>query len=190
MIKGLIRTNAALTAQATCPIAWGSPLFAEQLHEAFLCSIQTQGKTWHDTWTLKEDFPIFLQRFSVNAIGFFGELSYQLGERFCPEGVDEEEYITGVLPILTGKPGRLVGDTLVAHFSYFTQEAYLLQTNILERYAVLAGLRNFFYPKPKRLQFRKVARLLKYNAKYLLNEVIGYYLPSQRRRYFVTINVD
>lgn len=191
--KGIIKTQAPLTAQANCPIAWGSPLFAKNLHEAFLDSAKALGSNWQEAWKLNEDFPIFLQRFSINAIGFFGELSHTLKEEFCcPPGADDEEHISAVLPLLTGKPGRLIGDILVVHFSFHTQEEQLLKTNLLERYALLAGLSSdyrFLSSKGRGKPWKRLTSFLRSSAKYFLNEVLGYYPPSQKERYAVKLNI-
>ncbi len=45
-----------------------------------------------------------------------------------------------MLPSLVGRPGRVLGDIVVAHFSFFTQEDQLLRTTILDEYYKLAGL--------------------------------------------------
>lgn len=187
--KGIIETKAYLTAQANCPTAWESPLFARRLHEALLGSIEALGEAWQEAWQLDGDYSIFLQRYSINAIGFFGDLSASLGGEFCPEGVDDEEYISAQLPLLTGKPGRLVGDILVVHFSFYPQEDYLLKTNLLERYARLAGLAGVPRANQRSTAIRKnLKELLRYNAKYFLNKILGYYTPKQQKQYVVTLN--
>jgi hypothetical protein len=79
-------------------------------------------------------------RFSINAIGFFGADKVALGSRFdIPDG-DEEDWLSAVLPALEDRPGKLLGDLAVAHFSYNVQEQELLKTDILERYYALAGV--------------------------------------------------
>lgn len=181
-VKGTIETEAPITAQANCPIAWGSPIFAENLHRAFLDSLESLGQTGGDAWKLGADYPIFLQRFSINAIGFFGELSEALGDYFCPPNADDEEYISAVLPILTGKPGRIVGDIVVAHFAFYTQEHHLLKSGILERYARLADLSYVPASLGRKNIAKQITHLLKYNFRYLLNEIMGLYLPMQKAR--------
>jgi hypothetical protein len=69
--------------------------------------------------------------------------------------VDDEEWISAVLPSRTGKPGRVLGGLTIAHFSFYTQEQELLRTDILERYAQLAGLTACEMPPLKPVPFRK-----------------------------------
>jgi hypothetical protein len=54
--------------------------------------------------------------------------------------VDDEEWISAVLPSLTGRPGRIIGNLVVSHFSFFTQEEDLLRTGLLREYADLVGV--------------------------------------------------
>ncbi|HOP95652.1 MAG TPA: hypothetical protein PL130_07780 [Dictyoglomaceae bacterium] len=177
--KNIINTNANITAQASCPIAWGSPLFAKMLHNLFL---KSYNSSYLEKWKVKDSFELFLQRFSINTIGFFGDFSKKLGDNFCPLDVDDEEYISARLPILANKPGRLVGDILVAHFSFFTQEAFLLEkTNILQDYARIAGIHDykFSYKKRKNTLKYHIKHLILYNGKYFLNQILNVH-PSKK----------
>ena len=95
-----------LTAQASCPTGWGNPLFAIELHNAFLHFLKLNQPIAMD------DFDVSLSRFSINCIGFFGDDVARLGDSFCPLNVDDEEWISGVLPLLTGKTGGILGSVL------------------------------------------------------------------------------
>ncbi|MBP8975358.1 MAG: hypothetical protein KBG83_01450 [Bacteroidetes bacterium] len=173
--KNIIDTNADLTAQATSAIGWGSPVFAAMLHNLFLKSYDSATL---EKWKIKDRFELFLQRFSVNTIGFFGDYSKELGDKFCPGDANEEEYISAKLPILTGKPGRLIGDILVAHFSFYTQETFLLKkTDILQNYARIAGISNYtFSCKNKRNNLiRHIKHLIWYDGMYSLNHFFNIY---------------
>lgn len=181
--KKIITTNSSLTAQASCSIGWGSPFFAEHLHRAFLKSLNNLN---YERWILEDDYDVFLQRFSINTIGFFGEFSKNLGDDFCPSDVDDEEYISATLPILTDKPGRLLGDIIVSHFSYYTQEKYLLSTDILQEYANIAEVKNYS-KETNNIKIKKIGylshhskQIIKYNAKYILNDMFGFYLKKQK----------
>jgi hypothetical protein len=77
---------------------------------------------------------------SINCIGFFGADVARLGDLFCPLGVDDEEWISGVLPLLTRRVGRVLGGNTVAHYSFYTQEFVLNQTDILDKYYSQAGV--------------------------------------------------
>jgi hypothetical protein len=131
-----ITVGSPLTASAGCTIGWRSPYFAIALHRAF-CDALESGLTGRFK---TGNFDVSLARFSINCIGFFGDEVARLGAEFCPLGVDDEEWLSAVLPSKLGKPGRIVGDVLIAHFSFFTQEDELLRSDILERYYRVAGL--------------------------------------------------
>ena len=141
-----MQINANLMASAACAHGWRSPSFAEALHRSFLDALQ------RDTICNFEvpDFDVSLSRFSINCIGFWGEDVKRLGMTFCPLNVDDEEWISAVLPSLSGRPGRIKGRILVSHFSFFTQEEHLLQTNILESYYKCADISCVSKPSPKK----------------------------------------
>jgi hypothetical protein len=128
--------KAGLVASAACQHGWASPYFAEAIHRAFL-DAQRQDKA--DVFACP-DAVVETARFSINCIGFFGSDVADLKGNFCPPGVDEEEWISAALPSILQRPGRIVGDLTVAHYSYFPQENYLKATDILDQYYALAGL--------------------------------------------------
>ncbi len=139
MLKYLskVKIEAELTAQAACRIGWRSAAFAESLHDAFLKTLgEGAGHRFHTP-----DQIVSLSRFSINCIGFFGSDVLRLGKDFCPDGVDDEEWLSVVLPMRLNRPGRIIGGLTVAHFSYWTQEAELLSSDILDRYYLHAGLK-------------------------------------------------
>lgn len=131
-----VHIDADITAQAGCVHAWRSPLFAMHLHRAFLSAVRTHALPAFEV----PDFPVSLSRFSINCIGFFGSDVARLGAQFCPPDVDDEEWISAVLPTRTGRPGRIVGHLQVSHFSFYTQERFLLSAGVLDEYYRLAGL--------------------------------------------------
>jgi hypothetical protein len=126
----------AITCQCFDQIGWMDPFFAESIHKKFLDALE-QGTS--DRFCVA-DFAVSLSRYSVNCIGFFGSEVKALGQDFCPKDVDEEEWISAVLPARLHRPGCVVGSLVVAHFSFFTQEPELLETGLLERYYKIAGL--------------------------------------------------
>ena len=133
---GHIRIANNVTAQAGCWLGWRSPSFAQALHE-FFRAVATKNLAAFQV----SDFEVSLSRFSINCIAFFGEFVSGITEaEFCPLGADDEEWISAVLPSNTNKPGRIVGDIVVSHFSYFTQERALLRSDVLRKYYALAKL--------------------------------------------------
>jgi len=144
-----IDVRASLTAQASCPSGWSSPQFAIDLHESFLEFLQGGGPL------VDGDFDISLSRFSINCIGFFGADVVKLGDSFCPLDVDDEEWISGVLPLLTTRSGRVLGGKTVSHYSFYTQEIALNETDILDKYYAHAGVfRRHPFPQGRRASWR------------------------------------
>ena len=94
------------------------------------------------------DRDVRLARFSVNSIAFFGSDIARIGEAFFPPQRDEEEWFSAVLPARFDTCGRILGDLIVSHFGFYTQERELLQTDILDAYYGLASLPVPAYEKP------------------------------------------
>ncbi len=132
-----VKIPANVTAQAGCPIAWRSPAFAESLHRAFISALR-DGTT--DAFRVP-DTDVMSSRFSINCVAYFGDDVVDAGADFCPVGVDDEEWLSAVLPARLGRPGQVVGTCVVAHFGFFTQEASLLKTTVLDEYYNIAGLK-------------------------------------------------
>lgn len=159
-----IRTS--LTAQASCSIGWASPRFAIDLHESFLEFLQDGGSL------IEGDFDVSLSRFSINCIGFFGADVARLGDSFCPLGVDDEEWISGVLPLVTRRVGRVLGGNTVAHYSFYTQEFELNQTDILDKYYSHAGVFRR-HPFPRSRTTSRRSRLKFFVKRWLLRNFNG-----------------
>ncbi len=142
-----------ITCQAMCPYAWAHASFPKALHPAFIEAVR-RGRL--DDFRVP-DRDIRLARFSINALAFFGADIARLGPLFIPPHGDEEEWFSAVLPARLDSCGRVLGDLIVSHFSFYTQERQLLQTDILDAYYGLASLPVPAYEKPvdrKRLKDR------------------------------------
>jgi hypothetical protein len=134
-----------ISCQAMCPYSWAHPQFPAALHPVFIEAVRS-GRL--DDFRVP-DKEVKLSRFSINALGFFGSEKLALGDTFMPPGcLAEEEWLSAVLPAKLDRPGKVFGDLLVAHFSFYTQERRLLQTDILDQYYRLAGLVPPPYEKP------------------------------------------
>ena len=131
-----INIGANVSASAGCVHGWRSWRFAEALHRSFIEAFKVGNLAAFHV----PNFEVSLSRFSINCIGFFGDDVATLGDAFCPHGVDDEEWISAVLPSLIGRPGRIIGNLIVSHFSFFTQEEDLLRTGLLKEYADLVGV--------------------------------------------------
>ena len=134
---GKIRCSQPLSCLAACAIGWRNPEFAVLLHRAFLSRLEAgQRESLHIP-----DATMTMGRFSINCLGVFGRDRNALGEAFCPLDVDDEEHISAFLPMLTKRPGQIIGDEVVAHFSYYTQERVVLDTDLLARYYQVEAMR-------------------------------------------------
>ena len=133
-----------ITAQAMCPRAWAYANFPKALHPVFIDAVR-RGRL--DDFRVP-DRDLRMGRFSINAIAFFGSEIVELGDRFIPPEGDEEEWYSVILPAKLDRCGRVFGDLLVSHFSFYTQERKLLQTDILDEYYRLASLPPPSYEKP------------------------------------------
>jgi hypothetical protein len=154
-----LKIDAEIMASAGCYVGWKSPYFAIDLHKFFLSALR-DNKLGHFR---VPDFQISLARYSINCIGYFGDEAQALGDRFCPLDVDDEEWISAVLPSITGKPGRILGDLLISHFSFFTQEDELIEADLLKDYYLIAGLdRPLSPPKRKRTLREKMKKTVLY----------------------------
>ena len=133
-----------ITAQAMCPYAWAHASFPKALHPVFIDAVRR--KRLGDFRVPDRD--VRMGRFSINAIAFFGSEIAGLGERFLPPEGNEEEWFSVILPAKLDRCGRVFGDLIVSHFSFYTQERQLLQTEILDAYYRLAALPAPDYEKP------------------------------------------
>jgi hypothetical protein len=146
LIKNLSKVvlKGPITCQAMCPHAWGHAAFPKAIHPAFIDAVR-QGRL--DDFRVP-DRDVRLARFSVNSIAFFGSDIARLGGDFLPPGSNEEEWFSAVLPARLDTCGRILGDLIVSHFGFYTQERELLQTDILDAYYRLASLPVPAYEKP------------------------------------------
>ena len=132
-----VTIDGPVTCHAMCPFSWAFPNLPEALHPVFMDAV-SNGRL--DGFRVP-DRDVRLSRFSINALGFFGAEKAALGDLFLPPGhLAEEEWLSTVLPAKLDRSGIIFGELLVAHFSYYTQERRLLQTDILDLYYELAGL--------------------------------------------------
>lgn len=131
-----VRIEGQITTQPMCLYSWFHSSFPEAMHPALIEAVR-RGRL--DAFRVP-DREARLGRFSINALAFFGDEIVALGDRFLPEGEDEEDWFSAILPARLNRGGMILGDMLVAHFSFYTQEYWLLRTDILAQYYALAGL--------------------------------------------------
>ncbi len=123
---GSLNYHEYLPAYATDWLLWESGRFAAKLHKWFLEKIQSsQYQQLHFG-----RIPIALNRFSINAISWFGK-SFQ---NFSYPIIDEEEYLTVIHPAKIGASNCIDGRTIAAHYAFYPQRPYLDKTSILQHY--------------------------------------------------------
>ena len=102
---------------------------------------------------------IGLNRFSINCISYFGRDMALFGGLMSSE---EEEDLSAVIPARLRRTNAICADTIVAHFAFFTQRAWMDPSGTLERYAGLLRAR----PELAALQdeVAEIRRLADYHA--------------------------
>ena len=150
-----VSIDGPVSCQAMCPYSWGFANFPAALHPVLIEAVRGHRLDHFHV----PDREVRMSRFSINALGFFGADKLALGDQFMPPGmVAEEEWLSAALPAITNRGGMIFGDLLVAHFSFYTQEHRLLQTDILETYYDLAGLPAPQYIKPPTTLRQRIRR--------------------------------
>jgi hypothetical protein len=135
--RGNLRSNVRLSAQASDRNGWANPYYAAALLELFADALADNEAGRFGV----PDVHLMCSRFSINCIGFFGSDVRAQGEAFCPPGEDDEEWISAVWPMITDRPGRIIGDLLACHFAFNVQEPHLTRLGLIDRFYDLAGIR-------------------------------------------------
>jgi hypothetical protein len=102
--------------------------FAAQLHDWFLTT-QLPNKTYKNLYCGPR--PIAMNRFSINAILWFGSEMKKVGG-IVPG--DDEEWLSVIKPTALGIANCFNCNSIVVHFAFFTQREKLDKLNILQRY--------------------------------------------------------
>ena len=131
---GKISANNYIHAQCMDNIGWKNPKFAENLHRMFLGAL-AQNNIDHFKFPTRA---IALSRMSINCIAWLGREFAKFSGRLGSN--DEEEWLSVTRPTQLGVHNLIYGDSIVAHFSFYTQRDHLDTTDILSRYKELAGV--------------------------------------------------
>jgi hypothetical protein len=116
-----------------CPFSWADPGNARIFHTHFLGHLAagTTAKYHFRDRTLKN-----YERFSINFISWMGRDFAEFGGVV---GMDEEPWLSVIKPSEVGRPARICGNALVAHFAFYTQRPYVeTNSNMLDIYTALA----------------------------------------------------
>ncbi|MFJ8995613.1 hypothetical protein ACIRQH_35060 [Streptomyces sp. NPDC102279] len=118
------------------PNGWASGPFAVKLHELLLSHIE--AGTVEDLY-LHHDFQLAPgTQFSVSCFASLGSMYAGLDQPGILVPDEEESWHTIHRPLATSVPNVVRADSVVSHFSFFTQHPFLNQTNLLDRYRELA----------------------------------------------------
>lgn len=127
-MDGKIKLDNYYNASAGHPVLWRSGIFAQELHEWFLSRYLKTGR-WEELHLGKKEMG--MTRFSINAVLWFGEEMRKFGG-IVPG--DDEEFLSCIYPTRQGVSNAWNGDSIVAHFAFFTQREQLDKVSILEKY--------------------------------------------------------
>ena len=115
---------------------WKSGPFARRVHRRFLKDLASgREEHWKNTAFPYEGDT----RFSVSAICWFGDDFREIPE-LGASNIDEEPFMTAVLPARMGRPNMICPRALFGHYAFCTQRAFLETTSpeILAHYRRLA----------------------------------------------------
>ena len=115
-----------LTASCMDPVSWRSADFARDLHLWAIKAIGSGKLPWRFG-----DYPVAMNRLSINAICFFGKDVAPYADRIGPE---EEEFVSCVLPTLLHKSNIITSDAWCAHFAFYPQREQLDKSGVLDAY--------------------------------------------------------
>jgi hypothetical protein len=116
-------------------IGWGQPEFAVALHRLLLDLIR-RGEA-HRLHSGAHE--IALNRFSINCISWFGRDLALIGGEVR---VEEEEDMAAAIPARLRRANCFCTDTMVAHFAFWTQRAWIDRSGILEEYEKIIEARS------------------------------------------------
>ena len=118
---------------------WTNPQYAAVAHESFLYHAVNNNLQIFDFKKWDFHYNDFI-RWSINFILLRGKYVNKIKE-WVPYNTDDEVIISSEIPKLLNKHCYALGSAIVAHFSYYPQNEYLLNTTLLNRYKKL-GIKN------------------------------------------------
>lgn len=122
-----IKLSSYCNSSANSAVLWKSEDFALRLHKWFLGKLRNK-----EVGSLHVGkHAMGMCRFSINAILWFGRDMRRI-DGIVPG--DDEEFLSCIYPTQIGAYNSWNGDTIMAHFAFFTQRAKLDDAHILEQY--------------------------------------------------------
>lgn len=121
------------------PIGWASGSFAIRLHELLLDTLEADGDAAAQRFYLYQDVPLApRQQFSVSNFAVLGTDYAALDPPGHLDYPEEEHWHTVHRPGRVGMGNQIIGNSLVAHYTFHPQQRMVRATNILQRYRALA----------------------------------------------------
>ena len=114
---------------------------------------------------------ISLNRFSINALCWFGKAMAPIAGEIGPE---EEEELSLLLPMKYGLRNCFAGNTIAAHYAFIFQRAKVDRSGILEEYRRIL----FARPELRRMLEQTEAIAAAADAAHAGSELVGLYLPK------------
>ncbi len=156
------------------PNGWSRAGFARRLHERFLAELR-QGHL--ERWK-QVALPIDgLRRFSINMISWFGADLCGVPE-LASDNIEEEPFLTEVLPARLGRPNEACSEALFAHFAFYTQRHALEWT-----WSELAGHYQAIAERQPNVQPSGEAVLKLIRNAHLRTRRLGQRLRARRRQW-------
>jgi hypothetical protein len=124
---GKIKASPFVTTNCMDPVGWGDPLFAVALHRFFLGLLARREA--HKLHCGARE--VSLNRFSINAICWFGRDMAAIGGEVAPS---EEEDLSNIIPARLGRTNCFCTDTIAAHFAFYPQRNMVDRAGLLEEY--------------------------------------------------------
>jgi len=115
------------------PVGWNDPEFAYSVHQNFFQK-HSEGKLedfYMSNWNLWD-----YTRVSINCICWLGKTFAEFGGKV---GHDEEIWLSVDKPKESGRPNRIIGNTLFSHYSFYTQRNYMDSTEALAKYREISN---------------------------------------------------
>lgn len=113
-------------------VGWNDPLFAEQLHNSFIKSIEENNiNLWRSSF---REWNLFnYDSVSINCICWFGTMMKNI-----QVGIPEEQFLSHFIPAALKLPNLIVNQPICAHYAFYTQRDHIDTTNILQKYKNIA----------------------------------------------------
>jgi hypothetical protein len=115
-----------LSASCMDPVSWRSADFARNLHLWAVKGIEAGRVPWRFG-----DYPVAMNRLSINAICYFGRDVAPYVDKVGPE---EEEFVSCVLPTIQRRINIITSDAWCAHFAFYPQREQLDGSGLLDAY--------------------------------------------------------